>query len=253
MRKLVLVTLFIALPCLAADPNDPCDTGFAYVGPKGPQFWGSLRPAWLTCSTGTIQSPIRVADSVVESRLPLVKVPTHAVASTFKIQNTGHDLKVKELNPPWRLEWGTRTATLDQFHVHVKAEHFMGTTQYDAEIHFVFKDDHDPDALIVLTTWVKKGGSNSALAKVAADKPASCATSNRSTQTIKFDDFPADWSNYYDYHGSLTTPGCDENVNFIIATAPITASASEIDALTLVRWPPGNVRPLQTHGVKRRR
>jgi len=255
MQKLALAVLFIALPCLAADSNpDPCNTGFAYTGPKAPQFWGSLRPEWLTCSTGTVQSPIRIINSSPDSRLTPVQIPTSAVESTFKVENTGHDLKVKNLSPAWKLKWGNREATLDQFHVHVKAEHLLGATQYDAEIHFVFQDDHAPGALIVLTVWVRQqqGGGNGALDKIIANKPGSCATSGQSTQKIKFTDFPVSWNNYYTYHGSLTTPPCSENVDFIIASAPMTALQAQLNALGLVPRPPGNVRPPQTHGVKRR-
>ncbi|MFY7974182.1 MAG: carbonic anhydrase family protein, partial [Rubrivivax sp.] len=34
--------------------------GWSYSGPAGPQSWGSLRPEFAQCATGTRQSPIDI-------------------------------------------------------------------------------------------------------------------------------------------------------------------------------------------------
>jgi carbonic anhydrase len=33
---------------------------FSYIGEKGPEFWGDLKPEWKACKIGTMQSPVDI-------------------------------------------------------------------------------------------------------------------------------------------------------------------------------------------------
>ena len=245
----MLLLFLAAVPCFAND----CGSGWGYTGTTGPTFWGGLRPEWLICSTGAAQSPINVTwNAPATNTLPLLTV-SHAVESTFKVENTGHDLKVKEFSAPWTLEWYGRHATLEQFHFHVKAEHFDNGTQHLGEIHFLFKDNRN-GSNIVLVVWIKSiAGANPGLTKILPSRPASCVTSLRSTTTVKLDDFlvNVNRNRYATYEGSLTTPPCSEDVSFIILRDGITVTQSQLNALTIVPLTVGgNVRPGQRQGVR---
>ena len=260
MRKLAVAILFVTLPCLGQNP-DPCNTGYGYTGSIAPDRWYTLRgDDWKICKTGAAQSPITIntVASRRENGLPQVNMdPT--VESTFKVQNTGHNLKVKELQPPWKLSWYGRTATLEEFHFHRKAEHVRMVNnqphRYEGEIHFVFNDDKN-GTKIVVAVWVNQGEVNSAIDKILDRQPNVCGTSERSPETIKIkigDLLRSNWNNYATYEGSLTTPPCSEDVSFIITLQPITASLDQLNRLTKTSATPprlGNVRPLQTQGTK---
>jgi carbonic anhydrase len=231
MRKLFLLML-VALPCL----GDDCPTKWSYSGATGPAFWGNLDPDWKLCSTGISQSPLDV-NSLARRDNNLPPLAFGGSASTFKVKNTGNNLKVY-VTDPWTL---TPTgATLDEFHFHVPAEHLDHGRRHAAELHFVFKNGAQAYAVAV---WIDAGPANAALAKVLALKPAECKTSDTSKAKIWITSLLKNPRHYGTYSGSLTTPPCSEPVTFLITLDPITASGKQIAALKLLAS--GNARPLQ--------
>lgn len=56
---------------------------FSYIGPNGPEKWGSLSPAYAACSNGKVQSPVDLVytDIVINNQLESLDrnyVPTNA-------------------------------------------------------------------------------------------------------------------------------------------------------------------------------
>jgi carbonic anhydrase len=236
MRKLFVLMLLAAIPCLGDDPKDPCPTKWSYSGKTGPAFWGDLDPAWETCSTGISQSPLDV-NSLARRDQKLRVLEFGGEESTFKVKNTGNNLKVY-VTDPWTLK--STGATLDEFHFHVPAEHLDRGRRHAAELHFVFKKGAEAYAVAV---WIDEGPANSAIAKVLALKPEECDTSKTSKAKIWITSLLKTQKHYGTYSGSLTTPPCSEPVTFLLTLDPITASRRQIAALKLLAT--GNARPLQ--------
>jgi carbonic anhydrase len=94
----------------------------------------------------------------------------------------------------------------------------------------------------VVAVWISEGASNDGIARIVAAKPASCE-SKQSTEKIHIQNFILNWQHYATYDGSLTTPGCGENVTFLILLEGITATADQIAKLKLLST--GNARPVQ--------
>ncbi|HYU26212.1 MAG TPA: carbonic anhydrase family protein [Thermoanaerobaculia bacterium] len=231
MRKMILLML-VALPCL----GDDCPTKYGYSGANGPAFWGSLNPEWKTCSTGIAQSPVDI-NSLARLDNSLSLLTFNGGESTFKVQNTGNNLKIR-VDKKWTLN--DDATVLDEFHFHTPAEHYDRGYQHAGEIHFVYKVGA---RIIVVAVWIREGAANRTLQKILDMKPAACKTSDSSTATIDIKGLLANPQHYGTYQGSLTTPGCSENVTFLITLDGITASKRQLAALRVL--PGGNARPLQ--------
>ena len=46
--------------------------------------------------------------------------------------------------------------------------------------------------------------------------------------------FPMKWENYFHYKGSLTTPSCDETVNWFVDQEPLKISSSQVSVSSLI-------------------
>lgn len=70
--------------------------GFAYSGPSGPEFWGSLLPEWGMCSSGQSQSPINIVDKeAIKSNLKPREVDLlEVIVGQASLLLSGHDVGV---------------------------------------------------------------------------------------------------------------------------------------------------------------
>jgi carbonic anhydrase len=134
---------------------------------------------------------------------------------------------------------------LKDAHFHIKSEHTFNGRHFDSELHMVHQKDLDYLAknniiqpkdeavnqfLVVGTLFVANG---------LRDNPdfEYFGISSGSPQTINNLDlgkFSRPDQSYYHYIGGLTTPNCDEIVNWVVNTKPVTISKRQIDGLT--KW-----------------
>ncbi|HKS22566.1 MAG TPA: carbonic anhydrase family protein [Thermoanaerobaculia bacterium] len=211
---------------------------------KGPKDWYRLDRNWGVCRTGTRQSPINVTGSMRKQTGPLA---FNKVKSTFTVDNKGQKLEVT-VSPDWTLHWNGQEAKLQEFHVHVPAEHTYQGVRNGGEIHFVYA--LPSGGAVAVGVWLQAGPRrtppNPTLRKIIAVKPASCQRPQHSNEQIAMLDFLLNPQRYVTYEGSLTTPGCTEDVTFAIAIDPLVVPAEQIQALAILPdLPLGNARPLQ--------
>ena len=88
------------------------------------------------------------------------------------------------------------------------------------------------------------GAENAAYAPVMSNLPAkeSAAVTVPGVMIDADDLIPADHE-YWNYHGSLTTPPCSEGVNWLLMTNPLEMSEAQIDAYMKIY--DNNYRPIQ--------
>lgn len=247
MRKLsVLVLLLVAVPCLGE-----CITAWGYQGTKGPEYWGTLEGGrWRVCAAGISQSPINISTPRREDRG--LSAVTLAGTGMFDVNNTGPAVKLTPRvtgGQGWTVQWNGETGTLQEFHVHVPAEHLDNGVRHKGEIHFVYAL---PDGrILALGVWIDQRPTvNTTLQRIIDKKPAACGGHNELGGTLAIGAFGVNWQHYAVYRGSLTTPPCTENVTFVLALDPIFATAGQLAALKLVPIPTGNARPFQWIKVK---
>jgi carbonic anhydrase len=181
---------------------------------------------------------------------------------SYEIENNGHSLEVKyasNASPPNQFHVGHHTTyTLDNIHFHSDSEHTRNGTRAKMEIHFV----HKTPALAVVAVLVDIGAHNPALAQIINPNVSGLlGTSGSKLTTLRFnaasllppehayhgdDDDSHMYRPYYTYHGSLTTPECDEGVTWYVMKDHITMSQAQYDQLrTDVAVMNGNYRNTQ--------
>eukprot|EP00960_Hanusia_phi_P034690 751232-Hanusia_phi.AAC.1 len=248
---------------------------------QGPKHWGGV------CETGKQQSPIDLCGAkAFDGSAPSLKFDSANwnTASKFNIKNTGHALQLDVVNNAPILDSGnlafrvgrqsadgTATWKLAQMHFHwgrsasEGSEHYIQGVQYPLEAHFV----HFNTKYATITEAVSSGNSDALLVvgqmyTIGEGEPVALATigdeASRATTDgvamnadVNFGQLVDDKSSFYSYAGSLTTPGCNQVVTWVVMQTPKTVSTATMDKFWAVTIPGssekfaqyGNYRPLQ--------
>ena len=118
-----------------------------------------------------------------------------------------------------------------QFHIHTPSEHKINDKHYDLELHIVFQiaskdSSKTPDKLAVLAFFFNESEHESQFLKEWDVE--NNLNKNFDFSLEKFsEDFNEGLDEYFYYKGSLTTPGCDEIVNWFVFKNPIDMSKEQ--------------------------
>jgi len=239
--------LLLAVACLSS-PAMPEEGAphWGYNCAEGPPFlWGQIAPAFALCDDGRTQSPIDVSvlGAVPEPLPPLA--PAYGPVD-LEVVNNGHTVEAEVPAEGAQLKVGQRTYRLIQFHWHTPSEHWLDGEQFPMELHLVHADEN---GRLVLGILVKQGRPNPELEKLWAVLPSK---PGEHAQVKQFDlaKLLPESLHSYRYPGSLTTPPCDQGIQWVLLAEPIELSASQIAAFQKLflgtdRFPVGNARPLQ--------
>ncbi|XP_052758155.1 carbonic anhydrase 2-like [Galleria mellonella] len=211
------------------------------------------------CNSGFQQSPINIMtrDAVLDIhgshiRGPLVFRGYGNVA--VSAINNGHTLKwnVVENSTAPVLSGGPLRGnyTLLQFHLHWLSEHAIDGMKYPLEIHMVHVKTgltldealERPDGLAVIGVITKVVGgyeeaSSFALEEIMPVVPDLLDQNVESSEILNIDMnrlFSPEPQSFYTYHGSLTTPLCQEVVTWIIMDKPLTISDTQYKVFSKV-------------------
>jgi carbonic anhydrase len=207
-------------------------------GEDGPAHWGDLAPDFHTCSIGLQQSPVNISD-VATGAIGDIQRAYHA--SPLRIINNGHTIQVNYAAGS-TLTLRGRTWEIIQFHFHTPSEHTYQGAHYDMELHIVHQNA--AKQLCVLGVFMKAGTANAEIQKIWDAMPMQ-AGSEQTVSGVSVDVgalVPAT-KVYYNYLGSLTTPPCSENVEWLVLRDPIQVSAAQIARFKAAI--PMNARPVQ--------
>ena len=126
------------------------------------------------------------------------------------------------------------------------SEHNVGGRAFPLEMHMVHAQrgvqtpTHTPGALLVLAVFFRLGAPNPSLGHITHAVASGAIRGAESHTTLserviyhgKGGLLPKDVHvNYATYRGSLTTPGCNEVVNWIIAGSTMTVSEQQLNEL----------------------
>lgn len=238
----VAIAVAVAPPAAAADPPPApaTDTApkWAYFGPRGPAFWGTLDPDWKVCETGLSQSPIDVMMSSPVGPLPVRELASqndHAVMMPTAVLN-GVKYSCVEAGTCGTAVWAGYTYDLIQMHLHVSSEHTINGLVFPAELHLVHAADDGN--LLVVGILLQVGAANMGLEKLLAATTASVPVlpgmeggMNATLSTADWESLVSGEGGWCQYAGSLTTPPCTEGVTWAVASTPRTASADQLRRL----------------------
>lgn len=224
-------------------------SSWSYKGAQGPKNWHKHYP---DCKKNN-QSPIDIPTSDTEfeqARLGLTGYSQIPKYVDFTLINNGHTAQVtlENVDPyatfasvfgqrfkPWQIHfhWGSRNG--------VGSEHKVDGRQFPAEMHFVhvntkYSDTKEAlkhqDGLLVLGTFfeISKRG-NAFLGKILKYLPEiEYAEQNVSIPALRLRTCMAhDKNDFMFYEGSLTTPGCNQAVLWIVFDETVSISEEQIE------------------------
>lgn len=221
---------------------------WSYKGETGPEHWAELTPVYALCRTGKNQSPVNVSSSSAKGG---VNWSFRYINSTLRIAHNehmndivdnGHTIQITVDEGSTFILNGT-TYHLKQFHFHTPSEHQLDGKHFPMEIHFVHQSDSGEFA--VVSALVSKGPRNGNIDLIVQHLPVNKGETKHLKEiqlTLHF--HLPDTSKAYHYIGSLTTPPCKEDEDWLILKNPIYASESQIQSIATKIG--NNNRPLQS-------
>ncbi len=210
---------------------------WGYEGKSGPAHWGDVDAASKVCSVGGQQSPIDILETI-SAQLPPLKLGWGKAAST--VVNNGHTIQVN-MPEGSTLSVGKDKFTLLQFHFHRPSEHLIGGKSFPMELHFVHRNA--AGNLAVIGVMMQTGGGNAAFSKIVSTMPTKAGGEVKADAAIDPNGLLPLKRLYYRYSGSLTTPPCNEIVDWLVLSEPI--AVAEADVAAFAKLYKMNARPAQ--------
>jgi carbonic anhydrase len=211
---------------------------WSYDGETGPASWGDVDASFETCAAGTDQSPI---DLPVTVPAPSTSIQLSAEDAEGDVFDTGHSVEFESDGEGETLTFAGDEYSLQQMHAHVPSEHTVNGQPAAAELHLV-NADADGNVL-VLGILVTEGAASDAMAPFI--EAATHVTDEEDVSLDVSAVLPASLENY-EYSGSLTTPPCTEDVQWVVLSTPISMSTEQLG--TLEGAHSHNARPTQPLG-----
>ena len=234
-RMCAVAVLVLVLPARADDPNHAeGEKHWSYTSGITPSKWGEVAP---TCGIGTHQSPVALSTKTAKTQPPPPALSLSWSKASGDLVDTGHSEQVN-LPPGNFLVYGGTRYELLQFHFHTPSEHTIDGKALPMEVHFVHRSADGN--LAVVGVMLKQAAAASAFAPVLTALPA--AGEKRMVEVDLAAMAPKSHK-HFAYAGSLTTPPCSENVQWIVMTTGDTVTRAEIDDFR--KKYPKNARPVQ--------
>lgn len=226
----------------------PRPAHWGYAGEEGPQNWATLSSAYALCGQGKGQSPIDIiktgakggANWKLDYKTTSLRISHNEHMD--EIIDNGHTIQVT-VDEGSTFTFGDKSYDLKQFHFHTPSEHTVDGKHMPMEMHLVHQSTDG--SLAVVSVMFKEGKvANENFSKIIANLPNAKGESKHITDAnleLKVH-LPKD--NYaYHYIGSLTTPPCSENVQWLVLRDMVSLTAEQIQAFSSRIGP--NNRPTQ--------
>ncbi|MEJ8809696.1 carbonic anhydrase family protein [Variovorax ureilyticus] len=218
---------------------------WSYRSGTGPAQWAALDPDNQLCKSGLQQSPIALKTRE-SKRLNEHDISIHYGLAKGQWVNNGHTIQFNVDGPASNtVAYKAGSYALAQLHFHTPSEHHLNGKSFPMEMHLVNKDASGK--ITVVGVFIRQGAKNAALAGLWEHLPAPDAAPK--TGEVDLASLLPASRKAMVYGGSLTTPPCSEEVNWIVMEQPIEMSRQQIQAFQkLFR---DNHRPVQRgHGRK---
>jgi carbonic anhydrase len=220
---------------------------WSYEASEGPAVWGTLSPVYALCGNGTSQSPINIDDTEVDGEAPFsFDYGTSSLRIAFNqhvdnIVDNGHTIQIN-VDEGSTFTINGKVYELKQFHFHTPSEHTIDGQHFPLEVHFVHQSEDE--SLAVVGVLFNEGAEDPNFAGIVTNLPQTKGESKHlEDETLHLHlHVPQDHGAYF-YSGSLTTPPCSEDVQWLVLRAHPTMSAEQIEAVSSVIGP--NNRPVQ--------
>jgi carbonic anhydrase len=225
---------------------------WSYEGETGPHNWHLMFP----CASGHHQTPIDILTekALFDQKLATVPLKFTYNENCFKsVENTGSGFNVSGLaNSVSSVKGGPveHEHKFLQFHFHwgktdnEGSEHLVNGKSYAAELHIVNWNSqlyespaeavksNNHDGLIVLGIFLQAGKHNNELDKILTSLNEISLKGQKTNlkEKLNLRNLFPNFSNYWSYKGSLTTPPCSECVTWVVFQEPIEVSSEQLNS-----------------------
>ena len=215
-----------------ASVQNPRPVHWSYTEEGGPDGWAKLSPVYADCGSGKSQSPVDLLSNSGKSSSHLkieyktTKLKISHNAHVEELINNGHTIEVTPQEGS-TISYEGKVYRLKQFHFHTPSEHTINGQHFPMEIHLVHQADDKSLAVIGVLVQVGKHNNNfDQLIKYLPNDVGMKKTYNSVNIEIG-NNVPKDLYAYH-YVGSLTTPPCTENVQWLVMKTPISMNKEQI-------------------------
>ncbi|UTY59588.1 carbonic anhydrase [Massilia sp. erpn] len=228
----------VLLPSQAFAADKEQGHSWTYEGKHGPKHWSELNDDYKTCKLGHHQSPIDIRKT---SKAELPKIEFDYKPATPRILDNGHTVQVN-FGAGSGITLDGKRYELLQFHFHNPSEESINGKRYGMVAHLVHKSADNK--LAVVAVLFKNGKENPLIKTLWSQVPSE---KNKEVE-LSGGDFdlnsllPAQ-QGYYNFAGSLTTPPCSEEVNWLVLKQPVEMSSQQFSQFSKIY--PHNARPVQ--------
>jgi len=219
-----------------------------YSGENGSENWAKLSPVYAICGEGKAQSPINIIKTNEREGMSWkldYKSTSFKIAHNENVDDiidNGHTIQIT-VDSGSTFTFGDKLYNLKQFHFHTPSEHTFDGERMPMEMHFVHQASDG--SLAVVGVLFKEGNIvNENFAMIIRNLPDAKGEVKHFTDAnlelklhVQKDNFA------YHYVGSLTTPPCSENVQWLVLRDMISLTADQIKAFSSRIGP--NNRPVQ--------
>ncbi|MCF6155647.1 MAG: carbonic anhydrase family protein [Candidatus Brocadia sp.] len=253
VQYIFLTSAFVFLSFIAATslfagvgehiPSDHWD----YEGEQGPDHWGELKREYCKCKTGDMQSPIGIS---ITEKAKMENIIFHYYPTPLKIINNGHTIQVN-YGKGSSISIGHKRFELIQFHFHTPSEHIIHGKHYDMEAHLVHKGEHGEIAVVAVL--IEAGKENAFIKTLWSNFPKDVGKEHivSDIRICASQLLPKNATGYYNYTGSLTTPPCNEIVNWFILKTPIEVSKAGVGKFSSIfKYDARPIQPVHGRVVK---
>lgn len=201
-----------------SEPKSNLKINWTYDADKtGQEDWGSL-PRSELCELGTNQSPINIAGTKIVAISPLEFSYNKL---NLKIKEAATEKFIVTVQNGGTIKYANSIYNLKSIELHSPSEHTVKEAVYPVEIHFVHKNKQGKTLIVAVfaTTKMQNQTLDSVLQAIrSASKAFTLDASNLLPKTF----------DYYSYSGSLTSPPCTENVQWLVLKQPINISPAQL-------------------------
>ena len=201
--------------------DEPHAMHWGYEGDIGPENWAGLSEEFAVCASGMEQSPIDLTDPMLtDTSIWTERVGGNVLtegerATVMDLVNNGHTIQVTNDVPMVAIVNG-QNYELVQYHFHAPSEHTIDGQHFPLEVHLVHQS---PEGNLAVVGILVEEGEHDALWEIILSALPEEPGDVRHLENLDLDtdDIRPPPETYYQYLGSLTTPPCTENVQWIVS------------------------------------
>uniref|UniRef100_A0AAV1TN81 carbonic anhydrase n=1 Tax=Peronospora matthiolae TaxID=2874970 RepID=A0AAV1TN81_9STRA len=237
MKLIASISAALAVCALTVSAKAPTSPVWGYrARDKSMVHTSNWNTNWAACG-GARQSPINIVTSAKSGKGKKLPLKFSGRCGRFNLTEPHEPLEVDVAGGNCTVSLNNKNFKLAQFHLHAPAEHTLNRKQLDDEIHFVHVSGRGK-ALLVVGIFIKIGPkTDSWLGHVLDALELVNSTARSEAIVVNLKSYStmvrkaASVGGIYNYTGSLTTPGCEENADWWVVQNPIKISSIDFGRL----------------------